>query len=482
MNTALVRLRQIIITSLFISIGVTGIASAVHAAPLFESGDGTSTLVSRLQIFVEDTLHKEVEGKRIPWSGSTSVESTKKSDASTEKNQPTSARTAAPSAAAAQGPNLVSNPSFENNGSSASVPANWNKGGYGTNTRTFTYPVTGSGGSNTKAAKVSVSTYSSGDAKWWFPHVAVTPGTTYTYSDTYISDKTTYITIQYKKNDGTFTYQDIGTAAPASAFTSFTKEFTVPAGVSTLTVFHLIKGAGSLTIDDVSLTAAGTVGGGGFSGGVSLRFDDGRISQYQNALPKLQSTGLKGTFYIVTRQISDNGYTGYMSKAQVQDLYAKGHEIGAHTRTHRDLTTLSSTVQQDEISGARQDLQSWNVGPIRSFSYPFGSYNATTLQIVKNAGFETAAATIDGTVTPSSDLYQLERESAESDTSVAQMKQWIDNAMARDELLILTFHSVDTSGSRYSVTPNTFNQVMDYLVQNNIPTMTVSQGIAALQQ
>jgi hypothetical protein len=41
------------------------------------------------------------------------------------------------------GPELVLNGSVETVGATASVPLGWNTGGWGTNTRTFSYPSTG---------------------------------------------------------------------------------------------------------------------------------------------------------------------------------------------------------------------------------------------------------------------------------------------------------------------------------------------------
>ena len=171
-----------------------------------------------------------------------------------------------------------------------------------------------------------------------------------------------------------------------------------------------------------------------------------------------------------------------MSKAQIADLFSKGHEIGAHTKTHADLPTLTLAQQQDEVAGGRQDLISWGtVGPVNSFAYPYGDYDATTLQVVKDAGFSSALSTNDGDVTPSSDKFQLERKGVTVGVTVAQVKSWIDTAVANKEWLILAFHKIDTSGEQYSTTPANFNAIVDYLKQKNVPVITVAQGVAALQ-
>lgn len=383
--------------------------------------------------------------------------------------------------------NLVPNGNFESTGTNG-LPTGWAKGKWGTNDAVFAYPVAGPDGS--KAARVSMTTRTSGDAKWFFTPLALSPGA-YTYGNQYNADAPTFMTVQFQSSSGAFSYLDIGTVPASSGWNTATANFTVPAGTANVTVFHLLNRPGSLTIDNVSLTGGGTPpppppppSGGVFdTGAVTLRFDDNRISQQNNALPKLNSTGLKGTFYVVSRQNADFGFTGYMSIAQIKAAATQGHEIAAHTRTHSDLASLSSSQQQQEIQGARQDIIGWGgTGPVNSFAYPFGSYTATTIQLVKNAGFSSAAATIDGHVTPSSDPYQLERRPVNSNISLTQLKQWIDQAAANKTWLILGIHDVLPScGSNlYCTTTTTFNGMIDYLVQKGIPVVTTSQGIQSL--
>src|SRR5690348_18345578 len=80
-------------------------------------------------------------------------------------------------------PNLVPNPSVET--ASGAAPQTWAKNHVTKNTSTFTYPVTGY--QSTKAVKVQVTKYASGEEGWYFLNVAVTPNTTYTFTDYYIS-------------------------------------------------------------------------------------------------------------------------------------------------------------------------------------------------------------------------------------------------------------------------------------------------------
>ncbi len=153
--------------------------------------------------------------------------------------------------------NLISNPSFETADSSdASLPENWQKGGWGTNTRTYTYDSVARTGA--KSVKVSISSYSSGDAKWYAAPVSVVSGTQYTFSDYYKSSALSYVVAQYADASGNYTYQELGTAPIAADWQLFQTQLTAPASAKEVTIFHLLRSVGDLSTDDYSLTTVET--------------------------------------------------------------------------------------------------------------------------------------------------------------------------------------------------------------------------------
>ncbi len=153
---------------------------------------------------------------------------------------------------AADGDNVIANPSFEIPSSTdPAMPMGWLKGGYGTNSRSLTYPVTGADGG--RAARIDISSYTSGDAKWYFTPVSVTPGDSYFFADNFLANVPTEVTIQYKKSDGTYIYSSIAMLSGGSGWQSVQKNFTVPAGVVSLTIFHEIYRVGFLVTDDFQL-------------------------------------------------------------------------------------------------------------------------------------------------------------------------------------------------------------------------------------
>ncbi len=373
------------------------------------------------------------------------------------------------------GPNLVPNSDLEI--SAGAFPADWTTGNWGTNTTTFTYPAVGS--ANTKGAKAEITAYTDGDAKWYFSDIPVSPGDRYTFADYYQANISTRVVIRYTKTGTTDQYIYGETqAAPASAdWTTYQTDFTVPAGVQSLTVFHLISQVGILTIDNVSLRKAPEPLPFA-SGMVSLDFDDGWATAYDNALPILASAGFKSTQYIVTANLHSTE-PDYLTVGQIQHLQTLGHDIQSHSRTHPHLPALTPSQMADEIAGSKVDLAA--IGVTASvLSYPYGEYNSAVISATRDAGYlgaRTATTADSGFNGRDTDRFKLKTQSVENSTTLAQVQDWINTAVASKTWLILVFHQIDNSGLQYSTTPDRLQQIVDYLKNNSVGVVTVSQGL-----
>jgi peptidoglycan/xylan/chitin deacetylase (PgdA/CDA1 family) len=316
----------------------------------------------------------------------------------------------------------------------------------------------------------------SGDAKWYFNEVPVSAGQTYQFSDYYMANVPTYVTAQFHMQDGTFQYKDIAILPAASTWSNAQGSFTAPANIAAVTIFHLINQVGVLTTDNYSMAQAAAPLPGGM---LSITFDDGVLTTYQNAIPILDQAGLKSTNYIITGRMFD-GFPEYIKAADVLSLQARGHEIGAHTVTHPDLALIPFAQAQYEINQSKQDLLNIGVNSVNTFAYPFGSYNAQAVQIVQNAGYMGARSTDGGYDDPTSNKFILSRQGIDITTTVAQVQGWVDYAAQNNLWLILVFHHVDDSATTYSTTPAMFQQMINYIVQKQIPVVTMTQGLQKL--
>jgi peptidoglycan/xylan/chitin deacetylase (PgdA/CDA1 family) len=104
-----------------------------------------------------------------------------------------------------------------------------------------------------------------------------------------------------------------------------------------------------------------------------------------------------------------------LTVAELRDLSASSLiDVGAHTRTHANLRYVDSARLMDELSGSREDLQSWlDIESPRGLAYPFGipgaDVDADTRSAAKSAGYRYAVLNSPGTVTADTDRYGLPR-------------------------------------------------------------------------
>ncbi|EKE30210.1 MAG: fibronectin type III protein [uncultured bacterium (gcode 4)] len=318
--------------------------------------------------------------------------------------------------------NRISNPSFEVV-SPWNDPSDWISSKSGVNDAAFEYPVTWVSGG--KASKVSISSYTSWDAKWQFNNTTVANGEMYNFTDQYIATVPTTVTVEYTLNNGTIQIVDLGTvkASPTWAIASFT--FTPPTNVKSLTIYHRISSIGSLTTDDHHLD----------------------LSQ------------------------------DYMNMAQVQDMYRSGQEVSSHTQTHPFLTQLTPEKASAEIATSRQDLINVGITPSDTFVYPYGDYNAAVIQTTKDAWYIGARSVDEWYNNMLTDKYALKIQQVNNTTTPEQWESWTQTAIANHTWLILMFHQVDQQNDQYGARPEDLQTYVDYLKSNWIPTVTLKQWL-----
>lgn len=149
----------------------------------------------------------------------------------------------------ALGPNLVANPSAETG--TTTTATGWTTNKWGTNTVTFTKKTDAHSGTYGLSTKMTART--SGDAKWYFTPVAVTPNTPYTFSNWYKSGVATSVDAEITATNGTVSYMWLGDPTASSTWKQNTYTFTTPANAAKVTIYHSIDKIGELIVDDYSL-------------------------------------------------------------------------------------------------------------------------------------------------------------------------------------------------------------------------------------
>jgi peptidoglycan/xylan/chitin deacetylase (PgdA/CDA1 family) len=138
---------------------------------------------------------------------------------------------------------------------------------------------------------------------------------------------------------------------------------------------------------------------------VAITFDDGWLSQFDNALPILEQLHFPATFFIITHQVGLG--TAYMKLGDLKALQREGMTIASHTQTHPDLSKVSAAQLRDEVVGSRQDLQKMLGVTTDLIAYPYGCWNDRVAAVVKSAGYRAARALGGGISNSSATEYSL---------------------------------------------------------------------------
>ena len=363
------------------------------------------------------------------------------------------------------GANPIKNPSFEERDQSGQ-PVGWRSTHSGGNDAAFAYPVPGY--QSASAAQVTVTSYQSGEAKWYPDEIPAQGGEAFVFSDYYKASTTTIVTAQFTNASGKASWMDLDTLPAAADWTHAVGAFYVPSGTRSFTVYHLLQSAGTLTTDDYSLSPIPA----NFSQGVvSINFDDGWESQYAKAFPLISAAHLPATFYLISRHL---GEANYMTEQQALALQAAGEEIGAHTRNHPNLTKIAGHALESEIAGSLADLRAMGFN-VSTFAYPYGAFDEKADAVVRSAGYSAARTVAPGLNFPESNRFLLKAHTVTNATSVAQVEAWIQEAVQDKQWLILLFHDFDSNlrmGDSYSWPSSDFKQIVDYLRANHVPVQT----------
>lgn len=94
---------------------------------------------------------------------------------------------------------------------------------------------------------------------------------------------------------------------------------------------------------------------------IIITFNDGFQDNYSNAF--LKERNMSATWFVVSQRIGSRAdWMGEprlqlptMGIAELRALAASGKEIGSHILTHADLSTLSPSRAEEQISRSRQD-------------------------------------------------------------------------------------------------------------------------------
>jgi peptidoglycan/xylan/chitin deacetylase (PgdA/CDA1 family) len=128
---------------------------------------------------------------------------------------------------------------------------------------------------------------------------------------------------------------------------------------------------------------------------IALTFDDGIGSLHQHALPILRDEGAPATVFLISDYVGRNNRwpslpqraptMDLMSWAEVEELYAAGWAVEAHTATHPDLRRLTDDAIRDEFQRGNDAIQA-HLGCCPTIvAYPYGFWDERVRDLAASA-------------------------------------------------------------------------------------------------
>ncbi len=132
---------------------------------------------------------------------------------------------------------------------------------------------------------------------------------------------------------------------------------------------------------------------------VGITFDDGFENFAEIALPELIKRRMPSTVFVIADAVGKAfGPLGQservMSSDQLKDLPTDFVTIGSHTSSHPFLPSLSEEEARREISHSRKQIESILNRTVQLFSFPFGGFNKTLIQICQESGYKRMFTTL----------------------------------------------------------------------------------------
>jgi peptidoglycan/xylan/chitin deacetylase (PgdA/CDA1 family) len=121
------------------------------------------------------------------------------------------------------------------------------------------------------------------------------------------------------------------------------------------------------------------------SGGtVSITFDDGWASDYEEAFPALRELHMRATFFVVPTLV---GTPGYVTWGQLREMVAAGMEVASHSMTHPFMHRLDRAGLEREFGESKTIIEQRLGHPVRAASLPRGWEPPDFQPVLRDLGY-----------------------------------------------------------------------------------------------
>jgi peptidoglycan/xylan/chitin deacetylase (PgdA/CDA1 family) len=152
-----------------------------------------------------------------------------------------------------------------------------------------------------------------------------------------------------------------------------------------------------------------------------LTFDDGYANVMETGAPTLERHGFTAAMFVITEFVGRRnrwpGQPSWVPDAPLLDwdglrsLVKLGWDLGAHSRTHARLPSLSLAAAHQEMLASKLDIEDRCGVKVRAFAYPYGA-RTPAIEALAGETFHASFGTRLACMTPRSAWTNLDRVDA----------------------------------------------------------------------
>ena len=210
---------------------------------------------------------------------------------------------------------------------------------------------------------------------------------------------------------------------------------------------------------------------------VSFSFDDCPVTGIDNGVKAIENEGWLSTVYVSCGLFEIENHLGKMMKpADALALHESGHEIGEHTFSHIDATTLGLQKVQEDIDRNQAQLADLGVPASETFAYPYGE-TFPELKKIMGTRFKGSRGINRRVHVNEVDLNQI--------GSLPLYTNTLDGAAAAVKKisqsggwLTLFTHDVRDNPSEYGCTPDTMKSIIEIVKNSGAEVLNIKSAIS----
>ncbi|GGA31641.1 polysaccharide deacetylase family protein [Psychrobacillus lasiicapitis] len=198
---------------------------------------------------------------------------------------------------------------------------------------------------------------------------------------------------------------------------------------------------------------------------VTLSYDDGRMNNYDLALPLHEKHGIPVTFNVISDRFDS---PSFFSESITKNCFDRGVEIASHSHFHnKDLTTKTDEELHFEFSESQRLLNA-AIGSesVETIAIPYSGYDDRVKAIARQyyKGVR-VFSNLQNDIPPADRYHLFSRIAVGNTTTFEQLKSRIDEAVTQKKWCIIMLHGINNSEAKglYDIDQKLLDKTLAYI-------------------